>query len=117
MVQILACNPLSASYAGPLATRLSTVLLDARNVAHFGAWSFAWTVWWNIATYTTALGAQGNEGDVRSVEVGTISSSLTRDVSDTPDPRCGSAPPAEGKLHRAARPANGNAPPQLGWQI
>ena len=97
MVQTLAFNPLSAGYAGPWATRLSTVLRDARNVAHFGAWSSAWTAWWNIATYTTALDAQGNEGNMQCVEVGTISSSLTRDVSDIPDPRYGSAPPVEEK--------------------
>ena len=42
---------------------------DARNVAHFGVWSFVWTVLWNTAIRTTAPDAQGNEGDVQVVGV------------------------------------------------
>ena len=87
MVRTHVRNPLSVDYVGLLVTRHLIAQRVARNVAHSAAWSFAWTVLWSTATYTTALGARGNEGDEQFVAVGITSNSLTRDVSDIPGPR------------------------------
>ena len=102
---------------GPQVTRQLTVLWVARNAVRFAVWNFVWTALWSIATYTTAPGAQDNEGDVQFVAVGTISSSPIQDVSDIPGPRCEFAPPVEGKWHQEACPVNGNAPQRWGWRI
>ena len=98
-------------------TRQLTVLRAARNAVRFAVWNFAWTALWSIATYTTVPGAQGNEGDVQFAVVGITLSSLTRDVSDIPDPRCELAPPVEGKWRLEACPVSGNALQQWGWRI